>query len=914
MRKISSYLVTLLMAQMISVAAFAQNVTISGNVRNSNNQDNIPAVSVTIKGGSSGTFTDDKGNFSISAKSLPVTLIVSSIGFEPQEIIVSEQKKLDVNFKPISSLGQEIVVSASRVPEKILESPVSIERVSAANIRNAPAANFYDIVATLKGVDITTSSLTFKTPTTRGFGGSGNTRFNQLVDGMDNQAPGLNFSVASIIGLNELDIDNIELLSGASSALYGSGGMNGTMLMTSKNPFKYQGLSFVIKEGILHTDERDRPASAFHNWSVRWAQKFSDKFAFKFTSELVQAKDWIGTDYRDYDRPAGKLKAGTRESDPNYDGVNVYGDETTVNLAPILRGIGQQAPFLAPFIGTLTTKPINVSRTGYTERELINPNTVNFKLAGSLHYKITNNTEAVLAAYWGTGNTIYTGASRYSLAGFKMGQYKLELNNKNWVLRAYTSQENAGQSYNLAATTQNFNEAWKKSVTVTNGVPTPKATDWYIQYGQAFLNSKLTGLSDMDAHIAARKVADVGRPVVGTAAFNDTYKRIQRLPVPVGGALLDRSDLYSVEGNYNFSEFTKSVADVIIGANYKKYVLNSQGTLFADSTDPIGVKEIGIYIQASRDITTKLKLTASGRYDKNEYFKGRFTPRVTAVYKVAPNNNIRFSYQTAYRFPSNQQQWINLDLNSYKLIGGNENFIKYYNFDTNPAYDRDSLATGKTIQRKFGQLKPESLSSFEAGYKGLTLNSKLLIDIYGYYGQFTNFLARRIVVQSKSASAIVPADADTGNVFSVPINSDVKITTYGFGIGLDYRLPANFGVAFNFASDNLKDVPTTLIANYNTPKFKLNASISNTGFGKTKRYGFTVAYRWQEAFYFEGDLANGNLPSVQTLDAQFSIKLPKTKSIVKFGATNLMNQYYYNAVGNSNIGGLYYVSFGYNLY
>ena len=914
MRKISSYLVTLLMAQMISFAAFAQNVTISGNVRNSNNQDNIPAVSVTIKGGSSGTFTDDKGNFSISAKSLPVTLIVSSIGFEPQEIIVSEQKKLDVVFKPISSLGQEIVVSASRVPEKILESPVSIERVSAANIRNAPAANFYDIVATLKGVDITTSSLTFKTPTTRGFGGSGNTRFNQLVDGMDNQAPGLNFSVASIIGLNELDIDNIELLSGASSALYGSGGMNGTMLMTSKNPFKYQGLSFVIKEGILHTDERDRPASAFHNWSVRWAQKFSDKFAFKFTSELVQAKDWIGTDYRDYDRPAGKLKAGTRESDPNYDGVNVYGDETTVNLAPILRGIGQQAPFLAPFIGTLTTKPINVSRTGYTERELINPNTVNFKLAGSLHYKITNNTEAVLAAYWGTGNTIYTGASRYSLAGFKMGQYKLELNNKNWVLRAYTSQENAGQSYNLAATTQNFNEAWKTSVTVTNGVPTPKATDWYIQYGQAFLNSKLTGLSDMDAHIAARKVADVGRPVVGTAAFNDTYKRIQRLPVPVGGALLDRSDLYSVEGNYNFSEFTKSVADVIIGANYKKYVLNSQGTLFADSTDPIGVKEIGIYIQASRDITTKLKLTASGRYDKNEYFKGRFTPRVTAVYKVAPNNNIRFSYQTAYRFPSNQQQWINLDLNSYKLIGGNENFIKYYNFDTNPAYDRDSLATGKTIQRKFGQLKPESLSSFEAGYKGLTLNSKLLIDIYGYYGQFTNFLARRIVVQSKSASAIVPADADTGNVFSVPINSDVKITTYGFGIGLDYRLPANFGVAFNFASDNLKDVPTKLIANYNTPKFKLNASISNTGFGKTKRYGFTVAYRWQEAFYFEGDLANGNLPSVQTLDAQFSIKLPKTKSIVKFGATNLMNQYYYNAVGNSNIGGLYYVSFGYNLY
>lgn len=914
MRNAAGSLVTLLMALLISSVAYAQNVTISGTVRNSNTQENISAVSVTIKGGSAGTFTDDKGNYSIQAKSLPVTLIFSSIGYEPTEVTVTEQKNVDVAFVPASSLGQEIVVSASRVPEKILESPVSIERVSAANLRNAPAANFYDVVSTLKGVDVFTSSLTFKTPTTRGFGGSGNTRFNQLVDGMDNQAPGLNFSVASIIGLNELDVDNIELLSGASSALYGSGGMNGTMLMTSKNPFKYQGLSVLIKEGIMHTDEKERPASAYHNWNIRWAEQFSNKFAFKFTSELTQAKDWIGTDYRNYDRSNSVLRPGNRQTDPNYDGVNVYGDETTVDLAPILRGIGGQAPFLAPFITSITQNPINVSRTGYTERELINPNTVNFKLSGSLHYKLTNRTEAIIAAYWGTGNTVYTGASRYSLAGFKMGQYKVELNNKNWVLRAYTSQENAGQSYNLAATTQNFNESWKPSITRVNGVPTPKPTDWYIEYGQAYLGAKLNGLSDIDAHNAARQVADVGRPAVGTAAFNETYKKIQRLPVPVGGALLDRSDLYCVEGNYNLSQYTSSIADIIVGANYKRYVLNSQGTLFADSTDPIGIQEYGIFIQASRDITPKLKVTGSGRYDKNEFFKGRFTPRLTAVYKVTPNNNIRFSYQTAYRFPSNQQQFINLDLNSYKLIGGNEDFIKYYQFDTNPAYDRDSLKAGKSVAQNFGQLKPESLSSFEVGYKGLLLNSKLLIDLYGYYGEFTNFLARREVVQSKSNAAIVPADADTGNVYSVPINSDVKIKTYGFGIGLDYRLPANFGVSFNFASDNLQDVPTNFIASYNTPKYKLNASLSNSGFGKSKRYGFMVSYRWQETFYFEGDLANGQVPSVQTLDAQFSVKLPQTKSVIKLGATNLLNQYYYNAIGNSRVGGLYYVSFGYNIF
>ncbi|MEO7524415.1 MAG: TonB-dependent receptor, partial [Ferruginibacter sp.] len=888
MRKVTGYLFTLLLFNTISIAAFAQNVTISGNVRNSNSKENVSAVSVTIKEGSAGTFTDDKGNFSITTKSLPVTLIFSSIGFELQEINVTDQKKVDISFNPVSSLGQEIVVSASRVPERILESPVSIERISAANIRNAPSANFYDIISTLKGVDVSTSSLTFRTPTTRGFGGSGNVRFNQLVDGMDNQAPGLNFSVGAIVGLNELDIDNIELLSGASSALYGSGGMNGTMLMTSKNPFKYQGLSFVIKEGIMHVDGKERPASSYHNWALRWGQKINNKFAFKITSELVQAKDWLGTDYRDYDRSASKLRAGTRETDPNYDGVNVYGDETSADIRKVLNGVAAQAPFLAPFIGTLTKNPINVSRTGWTEKELINPNTVNFKLAGSLHYKITNNTEAILAAYWGTGNSIYTGASRYSLKNFKMGQYKIELNNKNWVLRAYTSQENAGDTYNLSATTQNFNESWKAS---------GGSTGWYAQYGQAYLSSKLSGLSDADAHTSARKVADVGRPVVGTASFNELYDKIRKLPVPKGGALLDRSDLYSVEGNYNLTTYTKSVADVIVGANFKSYSLNSQGTLFADSTDPIGVKEYGIFAQAARAFG-KVKLTASGRYDKNEYFKGRFTPRVSAVYTVAKNSNIRASYQTAYRFPSNQMQWINLDLLTYKLIGGNNNFTDLYHFDTNPLYDRDSLAAGKSISQVFGQLKPESLSSFELGYKGLLMDSKLLVDIYGYYGQYTDFLSRRVVAQSKTGAPIEAGDADTGNIYSIPVNITEKVKTYGFGIGLDYRLPANFAISFNVASDRLEKIPKSFIAYFNTPRYKVNASFSNTGFGSKKRFGFNVAYRWQDAFYFEGDLANGNLQPVTTLDAQFSVKLPKTKTIVKLGATNLLNQYYYNTIGN----------------
>lgn len=925
MRKFKSYLATFLLANGLSIAAMAQNITINGNVRNSNTKEAAGAVSVTIKGEDGGTFTDDKGNFRISVKNLPVTLLISSVGYDLQEVTVSTAgKAVQVEFVPSNKLGQEVVVSANRVPQKIMESPVSIERVSAANIRNSPVANYYDVVTSLKGVDVTTASLTFKTPTTRGFNSSGNTRFNQLVDGMDNQAPGLNFSVGAIIGLSELDVDNIELLSGASSALYGPGGMNGTLLMTSKNPFKYQGLSFIVKEGVMHVGNNSGQApSAYHNWNLRWAKKMSEKFAFKINAELIQAKDWLASDYRDYNRTAttGIVKSGNRQTDPNYDGINVYGDETTVDMRGFFTQIAANLPGAANFIAAngLLNTPQNVSRTGYTETELFNPNTVNFKLAGSVNYKINANTEAILAGYWGTGNTIYTGSDRYSLKDFKMGQYKLEVNSKYWSVRAYTTQENAGESYNATATTRLFNESWKKSVTTdAAGNPTPQPTDWYVQYTYKYLSDRMSGLTDYDAHQAARALADQGRPSANSQAFRSAYDAIRKKPISQnGGLLLDQSDLYAVEGNYNLSQFTKGYVDVLVGANYKNYVLNSKGTLFADSTGTIGIAQFGGYIQASKQLFNRLNLTVSGRYDKMQDYKGRFTPRITALFKVKENNNVRLSYQTAYRFPSSQQQWINLQVGSTRLIGCNPSFATFFNFAGNPIYTFSTTSSGTLYNFQAftpPTVKPESVSSFEAGYKGLLLESKLLIDVYGYFGQYQNFLGRTNTIQTTSGNAMDTSNSSKRRNISVVVNSPDKVKTYGFGLGVDYRLPLNFTVSANLASDQLTDVPSNFIAYFNAPKYKVNASIGNSGFGPGKKLGFNIAYRWQDGFYYQGDFANGNLPAVQTLDAQISMKIPASKSIIKLGANNLLNQYYYNGIGNSRIGGLYYVSFGFNVY
>lgn len=905
MRKSYRFSGATLIAIFSMLVSYAQTVTLTGTVLNTASKEPVPAVSVIVKGSSGGTFTNENGVFKVNVDKLPAVLIFSSVGYATQEVnVTSATQVIQVQFEPGSSLGQEVVVAASRVPERILESPVSIERVSINNIRTAPATSYYDIVSTLKGVDVVASSLTFKTPTTRGFSGSGSTRFNQIVDGMDNQAPGLNFSVGSVIGLTELDVESMELLPGASSALYGPGGMNGTLLIHSKSPFKYPGLSFQIKTGIMHTDERERSASPYYNWSLRWAHKVTERFAFKIGAELIQAKDWLADDYRNYKRlgTTGAVADGTRETDPNYDGVNVYGDETTINLrSVVLNPIAAQVPFWKPYIDALPTN-IPVSRTGYTEKEVTDPNTINFKFSGALHYKIRRNLEAILAGHLGSGNTVYTGSQRYSLKDLKMAQYKLELRSDKWFLKAYTTQENAGQSHNLTITSQLFNEAWKPSST------------WYQQYAFAYLNAKLAGNNDLVAHNIARSAADVGRPAAGSEQFRTIFDQVRQKPIPIGGLFLDRTDLYFAEGQYNFTDAVKFV-ELIAGASWKLYVLNSEGTLFADKKgERIKINETGAYVQIGKEIIKDvLKITAAGRYDKNENFKGRFTPRVTALVKPAKDHNVRLSFQTAYRFPSTQQQWIDLDVGTGRLLGANKFLWEKYDLINNPGYNPATVPPqGSTRERiPYKEVEPESVTTFELGYKSL-LAKKVLIDVYGYYGQYKDFITRRDVIQFATGVAN-PTFADPYKGFSIVVNSPEKVKTYGWGASIEYLLPRNFTISANASSDKIRNVPSGFRAFFGTPELRSVVSLANTGFGPKNLLGFNITWRWQDGFFYENDFAQGDLPAYHVVDAALSLKRPKIKSMFKLGATNLFNQYYRTAFGNPSIGGLYYVSFAYNV-
>jgi hypothetical protein len=776
------------------------------------------------------------------------------------------------------------------------------------------------MVQGLKGVDVTVSSLGFTSVTTRGFNTSGNTNFTQVVDGMDNQAPGLNFPLGAAIGLTQLDVDNIEILSGASSALYGSRGLSGTMVMTGKDPFKYQGLSIQVTQGVNHikSSGSNDPVgtSPYYDWTLRWAKKINDKLAFKINAQYTQAKDWVATD------SANKNGPGSKYTDPNYNGVSFYGGATSVDINPFLEGAAAQDPALAPLIAPMVAKgPNYVARTGYPEYGYLDNNASLLKTNAELRYKITPRLEAIFSGTYGTGNVVYTNDTRYQLKNFKVGQYRVELKSDQWFFRAYTTQENSGNTLVSGPTAQLINEAWKPSYDPNTG------DGWYPQYTGALIGALAGGADPVSAAWAARQQADLGMPALGSAQFNHLKDSISSTPITGGGTqFLDRSKLYNAEFQYNFSHLIHFV-DIIAGINYRLYHLNSKGTLFPDDKGPINVKEYSAYLQLVKKlISNRLTLSASFRDDKNTLFQApRITSRLSAVYEVEKDNYIRFSYQNAYSFPSNIQSLQNTlnGYNSYSSGGSSLLLNGHYHFDQYPPYTLSSVEAFQQtndptqLQRFiYKDIKPQSVNAFELGYSSL-IAKRVLIDVLGYYSTWQNFIGYTDVANTPGTSdPNAFKDHSTYTQYNIAFNGAQTVNTYGWAASISYAMRKNYLVKANYFSDFLVNRNNSQVNNFNTPSYHINLEFSNTGFGNGQRWSFTTALRYKPAYYYvvSGGLAEGNVPASVVIDAMVAYKLPSVHSSIKLGATNLTNKYYSTGIANPNIGGVYYVTYAYNVF
>ncbi|TDQ19101.1 TonB-dependent receptor-like protein [Algoriphagus boseongensis] len=955
-------------------SVFAQT-TISGTVTDKETKETLVGVNIVVKGKVIGTITDLSGKFTLNVnQEPPFTLIFSMVGYTSTEVeVTGGASNISVELEESSIMGQEVVISASRVEENIMKSPVSIEKMDIIAIRETPSATFYDALNNLKGVDMMTQSLTFRSVNTRGFGSNGNVRMVQLIDGMDNQAPGLNFSVGNIVGISELDLESVELIPGAASALYGPNALTGLLLMNSKSPFQYQGLSAYAKTGLMNEEGRvdnngDKlGATGFYDVGIRYAKSIGNKFAYKINLSYLKAQDWQANDFRDQSLLNGNgLNDGSHANNIGYNGVNSYGDETNVNMYNSLFANGQPgtgAGGTSPFLGFIATNQIqtplgrftlpqltgqtpqqlfnqmipgstvtNISRIGYLERDLADYNTKSFKGNLALHYRFNDKIEGILQGNYGTGTSVYTGADRYALKDFYLYQIKAELRGDNFFLRAYTTQERSGDAFAIGTTAALVNEAWKPSTTWYPQYFTTFGGGSYQIYATAYLTAISQGATPAQAqaaataavnsnvgnlHGAARGVADssTGSPVglgradvqPGSEAFNNIVSQVKENPIPRGGRFVDKSNMYHYEGMYNFKNEIK-FAEVLIGGNYRVYDLNSEGTLFAldENGEEQKITEFGGYVQAAKSlINDKLKLTGSLRYDKNVNFKGQWSPRVSGVYS-AGNHNFRASYQTGFRIPTTQDQYIDLATPQARLIGGLPFFRDKYDL-VGKSYTLESVLAGSPKLYEFTEFKPERAVVYEFGYKTL-IGQRMLVDASLYNTTYENFIAGQVIVK--------PTGPATREVYSLPTNLDEKIKAFGWALGLDYKLAKSFNLGGNIAYNKLNDnagLSNEQIA-FNTPEFRYNVSFGYRD--SKKKLGFNVVWRYQDSYLWQSSFVGpavrvteqSVMPSFSTLDAQLNYKLKSIKSIVKIGGTNILNQSYQSNWGNPTIGAMYYIS------
>ena len=912
------------------VASFAQT-TVKGTVSDDSGMP-LAGANIIIDGTTTGVVADFDGNFTLStSENPPFTIEVSSVGFETlSQKITKNNENLSITLNEGNPLD-EVVISASRTPERIFESPVTVERFGIREIKNSASVDFYGGLENIKGVDVNVNSLTFQSVNTRGFATTANTRFLQLVDGMDNSTPALNFPIGNLVGMIESDVQSVELLPGASSALYGAGAMNGILVMTSKNPFDSDGISVSLKRGI--TSQKAAGDNAYRDFSVRLAHKFSNKFAAKANFGWLKGHDWVANNLTS--TTSGATRAAT-----NYNGINVYGDERAANLQGIALSMENtinpetDLPFLPP--GTSALFPsVDVTRTGYNEQDLTDYNAESIKGDWGLYFRpFEDDLEISYVGKVGSGTTLFQGINRYNIKNFLQEQHKIEIKNDNFFARLYKVSDDAGDSYDMYKSGLLLNEAWKPS------------TQWFPQYAGAYLQTVLSGGTDAVAHATAREIADIGRLEPGSPAFIQTSNAINdNADFLTGAKFVDKSNYTHFDGNYNFGHLV-DVAEIQVGVSRRWWELNSEGNIYTDNDAPITYEDFGVYAQIQKDfLDDRLNITASARYDDSSVFEGFVSPRLSVGYTAGAdkNHNIRASFQTGFRNPTTQDLYIGLDAGSAILVGGapgngeryqgavvgasaDDAFTNSYTLNSFQTFLGTAIASeGAVIDPSLLEvanpdyIKPEQIRTLELGYRGKLEN--LTVDLSVYSNKITDFMSTQTVV-SPGAGLVDLSDggiaagsilASSFQIYSAYTNSEAEVKSYGGAVGLSTKVFGGFNLNTNYTYAKLdfdSDAYPDFNTNFNTPEHKVKV-----GLGKAdlfENFGFNMAWRWSDNYEWEAAFGDGEIPAYHTMDAQINYTIPSLKSTLKVGATNLLGDEYFTMFGSGYIGSMYYLTWNIN--
>lgn len=908
----------LLLFVLLTGALHAQ-LRIRGVVTDAVTSETLIGANVVLKGTTTGTITDIDGKFELVVETtLPCTLTVSFIGYTAQDVVVRTlEQPVRVKLGTDQVMLKETEVIGTRITEKQKQAPLTVESMDVLAIREAPSGDFYESLGTLKGVDMTAASMGFKVINTRGFNSTSPVRSLQLIDGVDNQSPGLNFSLGNFLGASDLDVMKVEVIAGASTAYYGPGAFNGVINMTTKSPWLFPGLSISAKAG-----ERSLLEGA-----VRWAEVFKDKegkdrFAYKLNLFAMQAEDWYAEDYR------ATSNSPTAVGNPGrYDAVNIYGDENTTVNNNYNRNAAERRDYhgLGIFL-----------RPGYKETDLVDYGTNNLKAGISLHYKVTDSVEAILASNYSRGSTVYQGENRYRLQDVQFFQHRLELRKPGtWFVRGYVTHEDAGKTFDIfttgvrlqeaSGTTKDWNSAyftlwdsWIGSAlnpglldeTVpgyytpleapAQGITSAEAYDAYITQFVADNQDLYTMYHQMVADSVNRLDNALLDPayVVGTQRFEDKLAEITGKRFTEGGSLFyDRSMLVHGMGEYRFKP---TFGEVIVGGSYRQYLPNSAGTIFRDTGDVvIRNQEFGIYTGLEKMLMeNKLKATVTLRMDKNQNFNALFSPAASLVYTPKEDRVFRVSFSSAIRNPTLADQYLYYNVGRAILLGnvdgqyeaGRDSLVTIESFD---AYrSSPNLVSGLQKLEYFNveRLRPEQVRTIEGGYRG-THWEKFYVDVSAYHSWYTDFIGFIIGIDALFDPA---TGFPLGGIqpYRLSANATSQVRTQGANVGVSYyRKKMTYGVNYSY-NKLVSGADDPIIPAFNTPQNKFNVSFTahdlKVPFTDKPNLGFGINWKFVEGFTFTGSPQfTGPIPSYDMVDAQVNVKFPVHHLTVKLGASNL---------------------------
>ena len=960
-----------------------QSLTLSGKVVSAEGEP-LPGAYVKVAGTIQGAVAGANGEFRlvILSPTDPIQLEVTFVGYEPATVTVSltqAAQPITITLQETGVRAQEVVISATRVSETVMNSPVTVLKMSSREVQEAPGLNFFQNVTFVKGFEQVSSSLTFQIVNARGFNSPNNTRFVQRLDGVEMQAPGLNFPVGAITGTGDLDIESVELVPGPASALYGPNAFNGILNVYSKDPFRFPGLSATLRLGVNHLDRIDTTPQPLYDVALRYAHAWNNRFGVKVFANWFSGHDWVAQDLTDRGSYAGARGryALPGPNNPGYDAVNRYGDEIRVLARERLRLIWQE---LAPFLGgglpnDTTGLDFYVARTGYLERDIIRYDARILKGTVAAYYRITDKLQLNYASFASTGATVYQSVNRYGLKDFLLHTHKLELAGPDFRVWTYATLEDAGNSFDGRFAALNVLRAAKPDVA------------WFGQYLLAYTGQlgRIVqtfggdptdyGIPQPGDHAAARAYANSARarevaqllsrggvndprflglfsgeayPEPGSPEFRRLLNQVLESPnLAQGGArFIDRSSMYHAEGHYDLSRQVRWI-DLLVGGNFRYFRLNSQGTLFSDTAGPFGIWEYGAFAQTAKTLLNeRLRLLASLRYDKNVNFQGRFTPRIGALFALDPkkNHNLRASYQTGFRMPTLQAQYIDLDLGVFRYIGGLRASDEFYGI-INANYSLESVrafqdslvaqtrassnpADYQDLLRKipFENVKPEKVTTLEAGSRHL-IADRLFIDLDYAYSMYRDFIGNIDFVGPKryrqpdgswQYSPLTPDSVRAGNFITYRryYNSSTPVSTHNFSVAVQYTISRRFFVNTNFTYAEIvlteEAKRDRLIPAFNTPRYRANVYFTGRELLRSRRAGFTVGYRWVNAYLFQEPFHERVIPTYQLVDLQVSYKLPKLKSQLRIGGQNILNNRHIEIPGGPTLGALYYLQWTYD--